>query len=84
MGRVAESGVSIAARVKQSPKVPPGWVEGLRRKARKVFGLKKVTDMNPKKSLALKYKEPHFFLQKTGPIWYSLASAASFLIYPSV
>ena len=51
LGRVAESGVSIAARVKQSPKVPPGWVEGLRRKARKVFGLKKVTDMNPKKSL---------------------------------
>ena len=48
-------------------------------------GPKKVTDMTQKKSLALKYIDPPFFAKKkTGPIWYTLASAAPFLIYPSV
>ena len=47
-------------------------------------GPKKVTDMTPKKKPCSEIYRPPLFCKKTGPIWYSLASAASFLIYPSV
>ena len=40
--------------------------------------------MTPKKKPCSEIYRPPLFCKKTGPIWYSLASAASFLIYPSV
>ena len=39
---------------------------------------------DPKKKPCSEIYRPPLFCKKTGPIWYSLASAASFLIYPSV
>ena len=47
-------------------------------------GPKKVTDMTPKKKPCSEIYRTPLFCKKTGPIWYSLAWAASFLIYPSV
>ena len=47
-------------------------------------GPKQVTRHDSKKKPCSEIYRPPLFCKKTGPIWYSLASAASFLIYPSV
>ena len=75
---------NIALEKHSKNKIPPHFWETPLIFGKPFPGPKRVTDMTPKKSLALKYIDPPFFCKKTGPIWYSLASAASFLIYPSV